>query len=1285
MAASVKIDQLTGDNYDTWKIHMRAILKKNDLWDYVSGAIPKPAKTDAKFAEWCKMDGKAESDILLAVSPSELIALNGLDTSKSIWDKLKSMYQSSGPAREASLLKKLVLTRMQEEDDLRKHIADFFDAVKKLKEIGLVVIDELLAILLLYSLPESFTMFRTAMESRDDLPSTEILKVKIIEDYESRKSKESDQGALFVKRNKVHTYKKGETYVTKNKNKSECYRCGRYGHYAKECRSKFIKKTKQSAQQLERKTSEQKHTGSISTMLSTTEEVMSGEHKSHVWCIDSGCTGHMCNEKQKLKGFTYVDSELNLANNESTRIAGKGKVSINVDTGSEERRVDIDKVFYVSDLRTNLLSVAKITDHGFEVRFRKSDAIVIDEENKIHMRADRIGNLYHVRLCQSSVSNVEAVKKSIDLWHERLGHLNECDLKIMTKKNLVHGLNIKDNEKLSECEICMSEKQTCKPFPKGINNRTSELLEIVHTDVCGPMRHQSFAGKRYFVTFIDDKSRWCEVYFIRNKSDVFNIFKNYKAEVENFTGKKIKCLQSDNGCEYVNNEFNNFLKTNGITRRLSVPHTPQQNGVAERKNRTLIEMARCMMRQVGCPPSFWAEAVNTANYIRNRCPTRAINGEIPFTIWKGNKPTVIYMQVFGSKVYYKEKGKQRGKFDSVSEVGIFMGYDTQSKAYRIHNPRNKKIILSRNVKFLNKTAFRHEYEDILNKKQGVEQDKIISDLNEPVENIEQMTKPLENSNNEDDERSRTITRSPRERKATVSWERLIKPSKGDQRRSRLVRVITKPTTPFDEGDHIYEDTESEEIQFAGIATIEPMTWNEAEKTDDVNEWRKALKNEFLAQIKNDTWEIVPRPHDRKVIGSRFVFSTKNYNKQRQMKVRLVAKGCSQRPGEDFHETYSPVVKSSSIRILAAISAELGLDIHHMDVVTAYLNGRLEEEVYMNLPEQLSAVLDKILSNKRIGSSESVILDTKITETAKRWRKMMNECDDCVCLLKKSLYGLRQSGLQWHKELVRMLLSIGFKALPQDQCVFVARKNEHIMLIAIYVDDLILATNDNVWLNNVKNKLSNKFEMKDMGKISDCLGIQFSRDNEDRVYMEQSVYIERLLERFGMCECKPALTPIDVNVKLMKPESVNESVMKQYPCQSLVGALMFLAVSTRPDITYSVNYLSQFNTNYNVEHWKAAKCVLRYLKGTPNYGLVYERTGLSLFSVVDADWAANSVDRKSYSGFAFIFAGAPISWEARKQRVVALSSTEAEYVAISEATREALYLSNIFNNIGMMGM
>lgn len=415
-----------------------------------------------------------------------------------------------------------------------------------------------------------------------------------------------------------------------------------------------------------------------------------------------------------------------------------------------------------------------------------------------------------------------------------------------------------------------------------------------------------------------------------------------------------------------------------------------------------------------------------------------------------------------------------------------------------------------------------------------------------------------------------------------------------------------------------------------------------------------------------------------MIGSRFVFNDKTTGK----KVRLVAKGCSQRPGEDFHETSSPVVRSSSIRLIAAVSAELGLDIHQMDVVTAYLNGSLDEEVFMEVPDQLCDVLDKVLTNQKIGSQQKKIIDKNILQTAKRWSKTLSECDNSVCLLKKSLYGLRQSGLQWHKELVRMLKNVGFEALPQDPCVFVARKGERMILITIYVDDIILATNDDAWLCVIKKQLSSAFEMKDMGKINNCLGIEFSRDEEHRVYLNQNMYLNKVLDRFGMSECKPTITPIDVNVKLEKPECINNDVMNQYPYQSLIGALMYLAVTTRPDIAYAVNYLSQFNTNYDIEHWKGAKRVLRYLKGTSNYGLVYERTGLPLFGVVDADWGANMIDRKSYSGFAFILAGAPITWEARKQRTIALSSTEAEYMALSEATKEAMYLRDVLNNVGL---
>lgn len=1275
MATSIKIDRLTGDNYDTWKIHMRAILIKNDVWEYVSGSSPKPQLSDSKYADWLKMDRKAESDILLAVSPSELAALDGLESSKAIWDKLKSMYQSSGPARKASLLKRLVLTRMQEEDDLKKHIADFFDAVKKLREIGLIVIDELLAILLLYSLPDSFAMFRTAIESRDDLPSTETLKVKIIEDFEARKSKTTDQGAMFVKRinkNKNVNLKKNNDNRCFNKNNVECFRCGRRGHLAKECRTKYINKFKQSAQKVENGNDSKQTT----MLLSTAEEVMLGEKLNPIWCIDSGCTGHMCNDKQLIQDFTRLDSELNLANSDRTKISGTGKVRISIDTGSEERQVDVEKVFYVSDLRTNLLSVAKMTDRGFEVRFRKQDAIVIDNNDKIHMRADRVGNLYHVRMSHNSVNNVAVTKNSLDVWHQRLGHLNERDLKDMAKRGLVHGLTFKDDEKLSECEICISEKQTCTPFPRKSEDRTNELLEIVHSDVCGPMNHQSYGGKKYFVTFIDDKSRWCEVYFIASKSDVLSVFKTYKAYAENLTGKKIKHLQSDNGREYVNNEFNDFLNKAGIRRRLTAPYTPQQNGIAERKNRTLVEMARCMMRQAGSPPALWAEAVNTANYIRNRCPTTALNGLIPFTLWKGKKPTIVYMNVFGSKAYYKEKGKPKGKFESRSQLGIFVGYDTQSKAYRIHDPTTRKIIVSRDVKFMNETAFRHEYKEILDEEKDNYEDR---DTDE-----EQIRVEL-NASNETKEDNRKVLRSRRDGNKS-NWENLIEPSKRGKGRPRLIRTgqagrprkeyhTIKDNTTDSENE---PDEESNEQMSAGITIIEQMTWKDIEKRNDESLWKAALEDEYLSQIKNKTWEIVPKPTQRKVIGSRFVFSTKSTGK----KVRLVAKGCSQRPGEDFHETSSPVVRSSSIRLIAALSAELGLEIHQMDVVTAYLNGSLDEEVYMEVPDQLSEVLERVLAKDKVGSNKKIITDKNILETAECWKKALDECIDSVCLLRKSLYGLRQSGLQWYKRLVSMLNNIGFKPLPQDPCVFIAQKDERMMLIGIYVDDMILATNDTVWMNDIKKQLGSKFEMKDMGKISTCLGIEFSRDCENRVYLSQKSYIDKVLERFGMSECKPVVTPIDVNVKLEKPECIMSDIMEQYPYQSLIGALMHLAVSTRPDISYAVNYLSQFNTNYNIEHWKAAKRVLRYLKGTSDYGLVYERTGLPLFGVVDADWGGNSIDRRSYSGFAFILAGAPISWEARKQRTIALSSTEAEYMAISEATKEAMYLRDILNSISV---
>lgn len=230
--------------------------------------------------------------------------------------------------------------------------------------------------------------------------------------------------------------------------------------------------------------------------------------------------------------------------------------------------------------------------------------------------------------------------------------------------------------------MCIQGKMTRTPFPKK-SNRQTELLEIIHSDVCGPMREKSINGARYYVSFIDDNSRWCEVRFFKSKNEVFGKFKEFLKLTENQKEKKIKCIQSDNGGEYRNEEFDNYLKEHGIVRRLTVAHNPEQNGIAERKNRTLIEMVRCLLIQSGLPSSFWAEAVSTANYIRNRCPTRYLDGKTPYEAWIGNKPDVSKFREFGCQVFCLNANTKKGKFDDRSKKGIFLGYSEQSKGYRI--------------------------------------------------------------------------------------------------------------------------------------------------------------------------------------------------------------------------------------------------------------------------------------------------------------------------------------------------------------------------------------------------------------------------------------------------------------------------------------------------------------------------------------------------------------------------------------------------------------------------
>ncbi|CAL2254986.1 unnamed protein product [Prunus armeniaca] len=249
------------------------------------------------------------------------------------------------------------------------------------------------------------------------------------------------------------------------------------------------------------------------------------------------------------------------------------------------------------------------------------------------------------------------------------------------------------------CEGCQLGKQHRQAFPSGKAWRAKALLELVHTDVCGPMRTPSLDNNRYFILFINDYTRMTWVYFLRERSEVFNIFKKFKTHVEKQSGHYIKALRSDRGKEYTSKEFNKFCEDEGVEHQLTVGYAPEQNGVSERKNRTIMEMARSMIFEKGLPNTFWAEAVYIAVYLLNRCPTKALQNKTPIEAWSNIKPSAKHLKVFGCICYVHIPKEKRHKLEEKSEVGIFLGYSSQSKGYRIYNPKTKKFMISRDVEF----------------------------------------------------------------------------------------------------------------------------------------------------------------------------------------------------------------------------------------------------------------------------------------------------------------------------------------------------------------------------------------------------------------------------------------------------------------------------------------------------------------------------------------------------------------------------------------------------------
>lgn len=1296
------METLSKDNYDTWRIQVEALLIKNDTWEYVTGEKTKPeiVASDAASANsqktWIIQDRKAKSDLILSIQPSELKQIRGCETSKQVWDKLESIYSSKGPRRKASLLRQLTQLKMLDGQNIREHLSTFSDAVDKLHSMNVEINGDLLSILLLNTLPNSFENFRCAIESRDNLPDVESLKQKIIEEFDARVqiSNETESGAMFVKSQRRTDTSKNAYGSSNNKDdirssvpriKYKCNFCKKVGHKAAQCYEK--------RKSLNKKVGVAEETFHVN--LSANADTKSTNHSEYTnrWCLDSGCTSHLCNNADSFSSLQRMQCGLKLASNAQAQVKAKGDVKISTTDGKLNKSVKLENTLFVPDLRINLMSVAKIVDKQCKISFNAKQAIVSDLNGNVKLIADREGDLYYLRDAPQSACTVSSDNLTdATIWHQRMGHLNFKDLNFMKRNRIVSGLNFKDHIDSSPCKSCVSGKLTSRPFPKR-SERSSSLLEIVHADTCGPMKTKSKGGARYILTLTDDYSRWCEVYFLTHKSEVSTKFVEYKRLVENQTSHKIKFLQSDNGTEFRNAAMDEILRNSGIRRRLTVAYTPQQNGVAERKNRTLVEAARCMLIQSGLPPSFWAEAIATANYIRNRCVTKSLDEGTPYEKWNRKRPDVRHFRIFGCKVEFLDKTPHKDKLQSKTLEGIFVGYSVTSKAYRIWVPAEGKIKISRDVVFYDEFEKENLYEDIIYEETTNGRFNLFND-NSDIREISETVIGLNHRNevvetvHEPIPAAIPITRGRGRPKRVMTGKR-GRPRKRHRCQAPNTNIESYPKINEENrhnenlqiGENLASDEkhdlpeqqpkqdDNEEWHNAELAmSASEIPLSKATSGPDSVEWMDAIYSEMKCLVSNDTWKIVDKPQEGKVIGSRIVLRNKyasDGNLERR-KARVVAQGFTQRAGIDFYDTFAPVARLSSLRLLMSLAAKFNLNVSQLDVTTAYLNGIIDTDIFMETPKFLNEMLERIVQEES---------DVKLVKQA---RTMLDDLQDCnkVCKLQKAIYGLRQSGRQWHIELDKNLRNIGLAPTNADPCVYVEK--EGMTFVLVYVDDILIVSNSIEKERFIKSKLSQAFKIKDLGPAKYCLGIEI-RQEEDKIYLSQSGYIRDILMKLGMQDSKPVSTPLASGTKLTLETQENDD--DNHPFRELIGALMYLAVGTRPDIAYAVSALSQFNSCHNHSHWIAAKRILRYLKGTTDLSLIYCKDEEEIKGYVDADWGGCIIDRRSYTGYTFILSGASISWESRKQRTVALSSTEAEYMALTCAAKEAIHLIGFMNELG----
>ena len=1312
-----RITKLSGPNYRSWCAQVQRLLQGQELWDIVSrgaqgaqeGAQATPTgsakpETPVFTGKEAVLDAKASTVIMGLCMPTVLQHILLLGTAKEQWNTLKSIYAPLGLQQLSAKIQAFTAYTAPGNSTISE-VATQLTTLQY--EIATIEPKEKPSDTL------KIAIFLQAIQSLDERYKPLILQLEISDtakDYSAIVERLSEFERRMEPRKTLKetafraSFQKGKP--GKPKFQGRCFNCNQFGHRKSDCKVRLtgsagspstgplvtpgggrglsppLRKPELQAQSAIAQRGRAQRVTEVAWEAIVTRnpgitvdysEEYTGE--SLTWVVDSGCSIHMTYSREAFHDYRALDEpiEVNTASGTVIQAVGQGSVTLKVAVNGTIRTVLLSEVYHVPRLAGSLISVLQLQNRGITIRTTPGPTGVLHLElqGTVIGSAKRIGKAY---VLESTLQNQDTALQAIDtgiiveestnqelgslelqkestiqeatslksdqesrIWHRRFGHLSTQSLQRV--HTVTTGLKGAIKELQEPCEHCILTK-TVRVINRISPEHAIEPLQRIHTDFWGPYSTPTLNGATYILTFTCDYTRKSWVYLCNKRSLLHTLFLQYKATVELESGYKIKLIRCDNAPEY--RALGDYLqKDYGIQFEYTTPYTPEQNGVAERLNRSLITVARAMLLDASLPIRFWGDAVITASYLRNRTPIGP-GGITPEEAYSGKVPYIGHLRAYGCLVYAYIPSENREKLEPTARRCILIGYMPTSRQYKLFSPELNRIIVATAPKIIEEKRLQWDWKEEL---PGVN----ITPYN-PMEPDEVPVNIGTQSTENEAQSPENETQEP----GTTENQG----TEGTENQATQPPIITEDIEPENQesGDEstivvdIPEPTVRRRHRAYQAIEIIPIPQSYTEAINDSvygAYWKDAIQVELTKLQSLNTWTYSTLPPGKKAIGCKWVFTIK-YTPTGlvdRYKARLVAQGYSQVPGDDFLETFSPTIRLESLRLLLAIGAYENLEIRQIDVVNAYPRSKLHTTVYVKPPQALNC-------------PEGTVLEVN-----------------------RALYGLKQSGREWYIEVSTKLRELGFEPCYSEPSVFINLNTG--IIIGVYVDDMILLGPELQYIEAVIKQISGFWEIKNLGDIGTILGIRVRRNRQERsLKIDQSSYIQELLERYKLGDAKPIKLPISDRNALI-PGIENEIQADQAEYQSAIGSLIWIAKGTRFDIAYVVSQLSQYCNNPTIKHWNAIQRVLRYLGGTTNYSIEYiDRgpNGAKLQGYSDADYAGDLVDRRSVTGHIFLLNSGAITWNSTKQRSISTSTTESEYIALSEASKQAQWLRALLREL-----